>query len=237
MEMHIIISPPGHSRQGRSLRLPAGTAFSSADSGLASLDFDLSLQDGLPRLALRGGKLIRGGQPLAPGSHTLRSGELLEAEDGRISVTLIHPPARRRVWSVAGLLSGLAVLLVLLGQFGVMPWVESRVASGSGLKRQRLLDEVSGQLDLLRRSAGDETQLKGASSRRRGMLKDLKDELDAIGRAMRFHPEQFGTDDLREIRDSLSRYEKTRQTLLTHPGIDEVPSLAPAAAARAALAR
>ncbi len=237
MQVHITSRRLADSRSApaASFHLDEGAALnSSALAGEGRCHYSISLLDGQPVFWLEAGDAWSQGEKLSLGRHLLRSGQQIETDGLSLAVCLLHPGAKRTRFGLVTITAITAVFVIIILQIMTPAWLQKRADSGTGLKRRILLDEVAGLIDAQRKSVAEIP--KGLSSRRTGMLKDLKAELDAIGLELRQNPDNMSNSDLRNIRDGLGRYEIIRSHLSENPAIDMVPRLDPSIAVSAALA-
>ncbi|MEN9358588.1 MAG: hypothetical protein RL095_123 [Verrucomicrobiota bacterium] len=237
MQLHISsrrIAEP-RSAPSSSFHLKEGGEIASGSfAGEGRCRFTLSLHEGRPLFELESGEAEIQGVKLAPGRHKLVSGQQLEVDGLALSVSILHPEAKRSRFGFFTLAAFAVVLAILALQLFVPAWLQQRADNGTGLKRRILLDAVAGLIDEKRKQVAEIPS--GLSASRVGMLKDLKAELDAIGIEIRQNPDRMSNADLRKIRDSLGRYDAIRAQLIENPAIDLIPRLDPSLAVSAALA-
>lgn len=237
MQLHITSRRLAESRTApvSSFRLDEGASLSDASfAGEGRCRYSLSLVENRPVFLLESGEASLQAQKLSPGRHVLHSGQQIEVDGLSLAVCILHPEAKRTRFGLVTMTAVAAVLAVIVIQILTPSWLQKRADSGTGLKRRILLDDVAGLIDAQRKSVASIPS--GLSSRRSGMLKDLKAELDAIGLELRQNPDNMSNSDLRKIRDGLGRYEVIRSQLIENPALDTIPRLDPAIAVSAALA-
>ncbi|WDE99239.1 hypothetical protein PQO03_15495 [Lentisphaera profundi] len=120
-------------------------------------------------------------------------------------------------WTARGLIA--SIILCELLFITVFP---SQLNGESNFKREYLLEEISEDLDILRKEVQENLRTKSKNnSVKSGILQDIKDSLDELANDIRLKPKAFNLAELEDVTDTLSQCEKLIQRLKISPFIND----------------
>lgn len=163
------------------------------------------------QLKLHQGKAEYEEQALEAGSNThILSGR--EFTIGKIRFIASVKSARAEVSGredVKSLTARGLIALILLFEILFITVLPKTFTGEENFKREYLLEEISEELDILRREV--QSELKGSgkkSSIKSGILKDIKEALDELAQDLRLNPKAFSLAELENTSEDLTKCDK-----------------------------